>query len=79
MSEPAGFDPGPGLRLVEARQRMERAVLSIHLQGVTQTYAGSEEAAKAYAEMSNAARHLVLAQNAWDDYVEAKRAERMGP
>ena len=83
-SEPTGFEPGPGLTLIEARQRMTRAVLMVQLHAAGMaagpaTFGGSEEATQAYAEVSAAARHLVLAQNAWDDYLEARRAERIGP
>jgi hypothetical protein len=82
--EPTGFEPGPGLRLIEARRRMTRAVLAIQLHAAGDaaspaTFAGSGEATAAYAEMSAAARHLVLAQNAWDDHLEAMRAEMVIP
>jgi hypothetical protein len=80
----SGSEPGPGLRLIKARQRMTRAVLTVQLQEAgaaasPATFAGSKVAGEAYAEMSMAARVLVLAQNAWDDYLEARRAEMVIP
>jgi hypothetical protein len=61
--------------LEEARRRILRASLAISLVAVDDK-SGLPEHAAAYAELSDAARQLVLAQNAWDDWSEATQDER---
>jgi hypothetical protein len=74
-----GLDLGPGLRLSLARQRIRRAVLTIAVLDATPgTPTGGPAVLAAYDELTEAARHLVLAQNEWDDYVEAKRERLAG-
>lgn len=63
---------------------MIRTVLSVQLQEASApaspiVLAGFDPASEAYDEMTVAARHLVLAQNAWDDHVEAGQAEMQHP
>jgi hypothetical protein len=65
---------GPGLELIAARRRMQKAALAISLAAVDDASGMSAD----YAELSDAARHLVLAQNAYDDYAEARERDRVG-
>lgn len=66
----------PALDLIEARRRMQRACLLVALEAVDDVSEPAGEPSGAYAEMTDAARHLVLAQNAYDGHVAAKEAER---
>jgi hypothetical protein len=68
---------GPALDLIGARRRMQRACLLVALESVDDVSEPAGEPKGAYVEMTNAARHLVLAQNAYDDYAEAREAERI--
>ncbi len=74
----SNFEPGPGLLLVAARQRLTRAVLAtlIGPTDPTQSYAGSGKAEADHAEVLAAARELVAAEEAWQADLRAK-ADRM--
>lgn len=82
MSEqPDGREPGPGVRLIQARARMRLAVLAI-LTAEAGGYAdapfpGAAEVDRLWAAQADAARGLVLAENAWEDHMAAAR-ERVG-
>lgn len=76
-------DLGPGYRLIAARQQMKRAVIAVDL-AILDTppavsFAGSDAARDAYRGLTEAARELVAAQDAFDAHCEAKRVERFGP
>lgn len=76
-----GFEPGHGLRLCNARLRMQRAVLAtlIGPTDPTASYAGSLKAEADFEEMTAAARELDGAQEAWDAYMHDKAAARGWP
>jgi hypothetical protein len=63
---------GPAAALVEARHRMLLAALAAFDGAV-----GPTGNSLAYSELSDAARHLVLAQNAWDDHAEAMMRDQV--
>ena len=67
--------PGPGLRLVNAQARLQRAALATFIgpADLTQSYAGSDKASADYAEMVEAARELIDADEVWAAHVRAKR------
>lgn len=79
--QPDGREPGPGVRLIQARARMRLAVLDI-LRAEAAGFAsgpfpGTAEADRLWAAQAEAARALVLAENAWEDAQAAAR-ERVG-
>lgn len=74
---------GPGLRLIEARSRLHRADLAV-MSGEAQAHASeswvaSDAARAAYAELTDAARELVAAQEAFDAHCKAKRTAQFNP
>jgi hypothetical protein len=76
-----GFEPGHGLRLCNARLRMQRAVLAtlIGPTDPTVSYAGGEKADSDYREMAAAGLELANAQAAWEAYMHEKAAARGFP
>ena len=72
----------PGLRLIEARCRLRLADLAIITAeaqtSVTESWAGSDRARDAYAELTDSARELVAAQEAFDAHCEAARVRKFG-
>jgi hypothetical protein len=77
---PASPDPGAALRLVQARTRMQAAVVAtIHMElSGEMARPGSLAVARNWQEVNAAARGLLLAQNAYDDYAAGMR-ERLSP
>ena len=75
MTAPA-VEPGPGLARVMARHRIRLAVLAILLgeQQMPADWSGSREAEAGWAELTEAAKALVAAQEQWDEAVARRRA-----
>lgn len=77
------IEPRPGVRLIEARNRVILAALAV-LSGEASTHiatpwAGSLAAECAYEELSAAGRELGDAQTAWDEYCADANANRAAP
>ena len=72
------LDDHPGLRLIEARCRLRRADLAIITAeaqtSVAESWAGSDRARDAYAELADSARELVAAQETERRKTELMRA-----